>query len=272
MKRWVIVVGIAGLLLFVTVLVIFQRYAAFHSSSPANTTSRATTVEWKLDKGQIWVASGTPPECPTAPILTMPTDINSVVSILNPGQVRGDAYKSSGGFRFSDTTPDNQALVTVPLDAEIIRGSRQLRDGGEYQYSFELLNSCGIWYSLGHLLELSPKFQAIANGLPLVDFTQGFQSVQFSDVTPPVVVKTGEVVATRVGFALTHNIFFEWTVLDLRHKNGFTISPEWATKYGTEFDEYAVCGIEMLPPEDTARLKALHSSTVESGTKSDYCK
>lgn len=261
---------LTGVSLLIVALIGVGVYFFRHSSAP-KTQSAASDVSWHLEKGGVWVASGAPPACPNQPIFTMPVDINLVTAILYPGQIRGDAYKPQGGFRASDQTVDNKITVTVPLDATITRGSRAFRNG-ENQYSFEFVNSCGIWYSLGHLLVLDPKFLAIANLLPLIDDDKdGFHTTQIYDVTPPVAVKAGEILATAVGYAKQHSVFFDWGVLDLRHTNGFTISPDWAAKYGSEFDRYAVCGIEMLPPTDTARLKALHSGTVESGTRSDYC-
>jgi hypothetical protein len=127
-------------------------------------------------------------------------------------------------------------------------------------------------YSLGHLLELSPKFLAIANSLPLInDDTEGFHTRQFYDVDPPVPVTAGEVIATAVGYAISHNVFFDFGVLDLRHKNGFTIRPEWADRFGAQFDEYAICWLDLFPADDAAYLRTLKGGDWEYGQLSDYC-
>ncbi len=199
-------------------------------------------------------------------MLATPVDISLVTSVLYPGQPRGDAYKPHGGFRF-DNQPNNNITVTVPLDAMIRRGSRAFRNG-ENQYAFEFIAPCGIFYTFGHMLELSPKYLAIANSLPLIG---DFAEQQFFDVVPPVAASQGEIIATGVGFVKNNNVFVEWAVLDLRHKNGFSIRPEWAAEFGSGFDEYAVCWLEMLPAEDTARLKALPGGDHEYGKLSDYC-
>ena len=109
---------------------------------------------------------------------------------------------------------------------------------------------------------------AIANSLPLIG---DFATQQFFDVVPPVAAIKGEIIATRVGFVKDNNVFVEWAVLDLRHKNGFTIRPEWAEKFGAGFDEYAICWLEWLKPEDTAQLKALPGGDSVYGKLSDYC-
>jgi hypothetical protein len=190
-----------------------------------------------------------------------------VTSVLYPGQPRGTAFKPHGGFRF-DNQRNNDITVTVPLDATIRRGSRAFRSG-ENQYAFEFIAPCGIFYTYGHMLDLSPKYLAIANSLPLVG---DFATQQFFDVVPPVAAVKGETVATRVGFANDRNVFVELAVLDLRQKNGFTIRPEWAAQFGSGFDQYAICWLEWLAPADTARLKALPGGDSVYGKLSDYCR
>lgn len=232
----------------------------------ANTNTASSEVSWHLEKGNIWAARGTPPACPEPLVLATPVDLSLATSMLYPGQPRGGAYKPHGGFRF-DTQSDNYVTVTVPLDAQVVRGSRAFRNG-ENQYAFEFIAPCGIWYSFGHLLELSPKFQTIVDSLPLV---VGFATQQFYDVATPIAVTKGEVIATAVGYAKDTNVFVDWGVLDLRKKNGVTIRPEWAAKYSKEFDEYAVCWLDLLSAEDSARVRALPGGDFETGKMSDYC-
>jgi hypothetical protein len=234
------------------------------TSSPIQSSS--PTVSWQLREGNIWKATGTPPACPDPLVIATPVDVSKVTAILYPGQPREDAFKAHGAFRFSSQT-DNSAVVKVPMDAELVRGSRAFREG-ENQYSFEFIAPCGIWYSVGHLLELDPKFLAIANKLPLIE---GFQKQQIYDVDPPVSVKQGEVIATAVGYAKTHNVVVDFGVLDLRHKNGVTLRPEWS-KYQNELDEYGVCWLDLLSTEDRDHLRSLFGSGDSvTGTKSDYC-
>ncbi len=266
MKKILLIV--AGTTIISALIVIFVLK---NDTSKKSTQTLPTEVTWELRESNIWKPTGTPPACADPFTLTSPVDISKVTAILYPGQVRGDAYKPHGAFRFSEDS-NNQVIVTVPFDAQIIRGSRAFRNG-ENQYSFEFIVPCGIWYSFGHLLELSPKFLEIANKLPLVDDdAEGFHVQQFYDVRPPVAVKTGEVIATAVGYAKQKNVFVDFGVLDLRHKNGNTIRSEWAAKYSPQFDEYAVCWMDLLPAVDREHLRSLFGSgDVESGVKSDYC-
>lgn len=225
---------------------------------------------WKTQNGA-WFATSPPPPCTEPIVFQTPTDITKVTSILYPGQPRGNAWKPHGGFRFSDQTPNNAVNVTVPYDAQIIQGTRAFRNG-ENQYGFVFLDPCGINYSLGHLLELTPKFLAIANKLLLVEDVNGVPpAVQNYAVDPPVPVTTGEVMATKVGYAIPHNVFFDFGVLDLRHPNGFTIRPEWAKQFGNDFDRYAACWLDLLPSVDGAQLRTLRGGDSVNGQKSDYC-
>lgn len=238
------------------------------SAVPMTTLSKPAQINWHLGGGGVWEAEGTPPPCPAQPLLDSPVDLSLVTSILYPGQVRGNAFKPHGGFRF-DQQPNNDITVTVPMDAKLSRGTRGRFEGqDEIQYGFEFVAPCGIWYSFGHLRSLSPKFQAFADALPVV--TERTQQ-QLYDIASSPDVKTGEVIATQVGITSTKNVFVELAVLDLRQKNGLTIRPEWA-QFSDEFDPYGVCWLDLLPADDQAVAKALPGGDSVSGKESDYCK
>ena len=233
-------------------------------ASQTSNQASSSEVGWRLGKGNVWVATGTPPACPEPLTLATPVDLSLVTSVLYPGQPRGDAFKPHGGFRF-DNQSDNHVTVKVPFDAQLVRGSRAFRNG-ENQYAFEFIAPCGIYYWFGHLLELTPRFQAIADSLPLAD-----DKHQFFSLATPVSVATGELIATAVGYAANTNVTVDWGALDLRRKNGARIRPEWAEKYSREFDEYAICWLDLLSADDTARVRALPGGDAESGKMSDYC-
>lgn len=241
-------------------------------SSKQTGANTAVDVTWKLEKDQTWTSSSSPPPCPDPLVLMPPADFSKVTAILYPGQPRGDAFKPHGGLRFSDTTPNNEVEIVIPFDAKIVQGSRGFRNG-ENQYSFVFVAPCGIMYSLGHLLELTPKFLAIINTLPLIDDdAEGFHVTQFYDVDPPVPVTAGEALATKAGYAIPHNVFFDFGVFDLRHPNGFTIRPEWAKQFANQFDHYAVCWLDLFTPSQSAYLRTLKGGDSVYGLKSDYCK
>ena len=247
----------------VVVVVGFAGYRVLQKQSTS-----VTQVSWQLGNGGIWKSSGgTPPSCPSDPILSSPVDLSLVSSVLYPGQVRANAFKPQGGFRF-DNLPNNDVTVTAPMDAVLVRGTKGLYSGqDEIQYGFEFIAPCGIMYTFGHLHTLSPKFQAIADKLPLItDYTQQ----QLRDIVPTVNIKKGEIIATQVGIVHTKNVFVELLVRDLRHNNGKSIRPEWF-QYSDEFDNYAVCWFDMLPAKDASVIKALPGADSVNGKKSDYC-
>lgn len=243
-------------------------------STPAATAPKATGVGWHLAEGGVWVAEGTPPACPDPLVVATPVDLGLATAILYPGQVRGGAFKGHGGFRF-DGAPDNNVTVRIPFDALLVRGSHGLRNGTdinsstglEEQDGFEFIAPCGVQFSFGHLRRLAPVFQAIADKLPVV---QGFAQQQFFAIDPPVQVHAGDVLATAVGFEVSHNVFVDWGVLDLRHENGKTLRPAWSS-HASEFDRYAVCWLDWLSPSEAARAHALPGGSQESGKESDYC-
>ena len=222
--------------------------------------------------------------CPKPFVFRMPIDISKVTSILYPGQIRGGNYKAHGGFRF-DTSRPNEITVTAPYDAEVIDGARYPVNG-EVQYTFDFAHPCGIRYRFGHLLTLSPKFQAIAEKFPL---PKGLDS-RTTEVSPPIKVKQGEIIATAVGLTKGgdsvfggFNTFVDWGVYDYRQKNEASQNPNWASAhaledsdwtkyYNSDIYQYAVCWFDWISAEDKVKVLALPSSDGQSGKSSDYCK
>ena len=221
--------------------------------------------------------------CPDTFIFKIPVDMNRVTSILYPGQIRGGDYKAHGGFRFDGSRPD-EITVYAPYDAKVIAGARYPVNG-EIQYTFDFEHPCGIRYRLGHLLTLSPKFQAIAEKFTLPKEVDS----RTTQVYPEVEVKQGEVIATAVG--MMHggpatmkgfNTFVDWGVYDYRQKNEASQRPDWATAhredpnwskyYNSDTYQYAVCWFDWISEEDKEKVLSLPSSDSQSGKTSDYCK
>lgn len=233
-----------------------------------NTGSQTKTkVLWQRGEGGVWHATSTPPACPAQPMMATPVDLSLATSIIYPGQVRGNAFKPHGGFRF-DNQPNNDIKVTVPMDAQVLRGAKgNFPDAGEVQYSFEFMAPCGIWYSFGHLHTLSPQFLAYADKLPVIsDFSQQ----QLYDIPGNPSVKKGDVIATQVGIIHTKNVSTELVVEDVRQPNGKTIRPAWA-QYADQFDKYGVCWLDWFPPADAALAHSLPGGDSVAGKQSDYC-
>lgn len=221
--------------------------------------------------------------CPDPFIFKMPIDLSLATSILYPGQLRGGEYKAHGGFRFDGKKP-SEITVTAPYDAKVIAGAKYPING-EIQYTFDFEHPCGIRYRFGHLLTLSPKFQAIAEKFPL---PEGLDS-RTTQVNPEVEVKQGEVIATGVGLNRGgpavfggYNTFVDWGVYDYRVQNEASQGsdwptlhledPNWRTFYNSETYKYAVCWFDWISPEDKSIILSLPSSDSKSGKNSDYCK
>ena len=127
-------------------------------------TPASSQVTWQHD-GAGWSASSTPPSCENPLVLPTPVAVSNATSILYPGQVRGNDYKPHGGVRFDGPSQGPDVEIFLPMDANLRSAARYL-EGGIVQHVFELVNECGIMYRLDHLLDLSPRFQEIADTLP----------------------------------------------------------------------------------------------------------
>lgn len=211
--------------------------------------------------------------CPEPFIFDFPIDINKATSVLYPGQVRGGDFKAHGGFRFDNSRPD-EITVIAPIDALVVVGARYPASG-EIQYTLEFEHPCGIRYRLGHILTLTPKFQAIAEKFPMPTTLDS----RTTEVRPPIAVKKGEIIATAVGLTGEGvggtgelNTFLDWGVYDYRQKNEASKDPAWAATHTSYTYQYGVCWFDWISAENLAKVLSLPSSDGVSGKQSDFCK
>ena len=263
----VIVVAIIAIIVALALLFISRLTDSGEKDGTLSQSSESNKFIWQQGPNG-WQATSKAPECPAQPMLKAPADLSKVTSVLYPGQVRGTtSYKPHGGLRFDNST-DNKVTVSSPIDGYIINGVRHIADGGtEVQYGFSIMNNCGVAVVIGHLRELTPDLQKIADTFP-----EPTQNSATRNVSPPVYVEQGEVLATKVGILSDHNTFFDWGVFDYRQTNQASKSVAYQNAHSNSKDTtwYAVCWLQdgWLPGNDQAKLAAL-----PSGDKtSDYCK
>jgi hypothetical protein len=205
----------------------------------------------------------------------MPVDINKVTSILYPGQDRGGAtnfatqggnYKPHGGFRF-DSLPDNRVEIKAPISGYVYRGGGY-KVNGEPQYTFEIIDPCGILIRWGHLRTLSAAFQAYAAKLPKAG--EGDSRTHMVEGNPAI--NSGDLIATATGLA--GNTFVDLGVYDLRQPNPASKDAAFRQRHqdDKEISWHAVCWFDMLPSADGAKVKSLPSADSVSGKTSDYCR
>lgn len=218
-----------------------------------------------------WQAQERAPACPDQPILKSPADLSKVTSVLYPGQTRGGtSYKPHGGLRFNNST-DNKVTVTAPFDGYIVKAARNYAQGTtEVQYDFDIMSNCGVMSRFGHLRELPDKLQQIVEKLPAPTADSTIQNV-----SEPVHVNQGEVLATKVGLVSENNTFFDWGVFDYRQENAASKSPDYKAAHPQgDLAWHAVCWLQdgWLPASDQTALAALPAGDPTSGKNSDYCK
>lgn len=256
----VIFLGIGGYYLLVQKTTDSITAQPVAQNNQQQSSERTVTWEWN---GEKWLANDTAPNCPSPLVLEPPVDFEKVTAILYPGQTRGQ-YKAHGGFRFGT---ENAVKVTAPLDATVVQGSRYI-EGGEVQYLFEFVNSCGIAYRFDHLLTLSPTFQAVADKLP-----EAKQDDSRTTKIDGIKVRAGDVIATEVGFKLTKNVSVDFGVYDYRDSNTASKDKGYYNSYKQEGSLvfHGICWLDMFSTTDTTTLKALPGGDSVSGKNSDYC-
>jgi len=265
----IVVLALVGFVGYKTLAGLSGRHK--HGTQTANTSASNPSyqmVRWSTDGNGNWLAvEGQPPACPTQPMFKAPADLSKVTSILYPGQTRGGDYKPHGGFRF-DNIKNNEVTVTAPLDGYVYRGARYLVNG-ETQYMFDVINSCGVMYRVGHLLTLDNKYQELANQFPVAQEGDS----RTTNVSTPVAVKAGERIATKVGTTIGGaNTFFDFGVYDLRSDNPASKDPAYVQQHGLELAGHAVCWLKTwLPTNDETKINSLPAGDPTSGKHSDYC-
>lgn len=238
--------------------------AASPISEKSSTSQSSGTVSWSYQGGG-WQPAGSPPSCPSQPMLRMPVDINLVTSVLYPGQTRGGDYKAHGGFRF-DNSKNDDITVRAPIAASIFRGSRYIEEG-EVQYILDFIAPCGVFYRYDHLLTLSPKMAKVAD-----QFRQPTVGDSRTTDVSPVSVDQGEVIATAVGTKQVVNVGVDFGVYDLRSKNEASKNPSWAATHSdSELKPYAVCWFDWFPTADASKIRSLPAGDQAMGSKSDFC-
>ena len=224
----------------------------------------SSQVQWQ-NEGTGWSALSTPPNCESPLVLPTPVALSRATSVLYPGQLRGGtSYKAHGGFRFDGQGQGNDVAIFAPMDANIWRGARYL-EGGILQHMFDFVNECGIMYRIDHLLDLSPRLQAIADTLPGAAEGQS----QTTNLPPGIRFRAGESLATSIGSS--GNVFFDWGVYDLRSMNAASNDAGWLAAHPGEQAPYGICWLEFLSTTDGAIVNVLPAADGVAGSTSDYC-
>ena len=163
---------------------------------------------------------------------------------------------------------DNNISIVMPFDGYVMRGG-QFLEGGEIQYDFDIVNPCGIMIRLGHLRELTPAFQTIADKFPAPIEDDS----RTTKVEPMIPFKTADKIATAVGFKTTHNVGFDYGAYDLRSDNEASKDATYKAAHAdtAELSSHALCWLNLLDSDDTKIVKALPAGDQAAGKTSDYC-
>lgn len=282
------------ILLIVVVVTGFAGYRVLNASESkdsgtvSSNSKKSVAESWPTDTDITWSSGGDgswitlpydakPPACPDPLVLDLPTpDLSKASSILYPGQNRtggsfdglGGTYKAHGGIRFQNN-PDNNITVVMPFNGSVVSASKDVVEG-ELQYGFSIVNACGIMISLGHMHDLTPAFQAIADKLP----NRPVGDSRATKVEPAVAFKTGDKIATAVGLFNSKNVGFDYGLYDLRSYNQASKDPAYNKAHADTAEKsfHGLCWLDNLNSKDKAAAKALPATDETAGKTSDYCK
>lgn len=268
---------------FILGYVLYQHYKKIESQAERPDTVRVETqvvqvekevpvpmpiapeVSWQFN-GEAWSPDATPLSCPNPLVFASPVNLDLVTMVLYPGQYRNDNYKPHGGFVF-DGKKDTDISVTAPLDATLVLGSRYIEEG-EVQYMLWFEHPCGLAYRFDHLRVLAPSIQELVDTLPEAKPNDS-RTTRFAE---PLAIKTGDVIATAVGFKKNDNTSVDFGVYDLRNINAAAQKEDFAVKHKMEKEQayYGICWFDLFSADASRKVLSLPSGT--EGKTSDYCK
>lgn len=244
------------------------------NSSPTTNTqqpaAQSASVSW-MQTEDGYAPSATPPACPAKIVQQFPADISKVTSVLYPGQLRGGSYKPHGGLRF-DKSANDQITVKAPFDGTIIDGAAYLADGAvnDVQYTFDVMNDCGMMFRVGHLLTLSPAMAELAKNFPAPKKDDS----RTTKIDPGVKIKAGDPIATGVGTSSDKNVFFDWGIYNWNQPNAISSDAAWLkdAQHNNPLAKHAICWFGQLSASNEATIRSLPAGDPASGKNSDYCK
>lgn len=233
---------------------------------------------WSYDENARKWTEGTskPPTCKDPYTFEVtPLDLAIVDAVMMPGSYRGFSYKPHGGFRLNEMS-NGETHVRLPTDATLVGLTRYYEGNpAELQYLLTFETDCGIAFRFDHLYTLTPAFQRIADTVPEPKLNDTRTNPE--NAPDPVAFKSGEVVATKVGFMKTRNYGFDFGVYDYRQRNEISRNTKWAEIHQqySSLDWYGVCWFDMLPGADATKATQLSEVSINTQKPnliiSDYC-
>ena len=240
------------------------------SPTPASTSNKAPVV-WRFD-GKEWISQGSVPQCPSPLISTGELlDFSKVLSIVQPGQIRGGSYKPHAGLRWSEFGGVVKGIsIKAPFDGEIVAASQYISEGN-YQFTINIIHPCGIMLRLGHLLEPSDSIKKILSTIPPAienDSRENFLSGTF--------IKKDQLIASEVGMVPPASpdslgTFMDLGIVDLRKKNS-ALDSSFKSNADIKYALYSVCWYEGNYFSDSDRARVLNLPFSNGDATSDYCK
>lgn len=249
---------------------IYNKGVAISTSKPSKSTS--SVVVWMSNGNGGWTASGNAPTCSGVDWSVPVDNLGNVQTLLDPGQIRGGRYKAHGGFRMVDSA----TVVRAPIDGYVVSAAayRETATGqsgptGEVQYLVDIQNPCGFAVRFDHLKVLDP---AIARALGAVLVRDDSRTTQ---ITPPVRVTRGQVLATTVGHTETGvNPSFDFGAYDYRARQYNRRTETELAAFGPDgqLGRYALCWQDLFGAGTAATLRNISRTSTEAAQGSDVCR
>ena len=204
-------------------------------------------------------------QCSTSPKLSLPVESSSISTLTYPGLERDGAYVTTSRLKLKSST--NEVRILLPLKARLVGASRYLEQG-ETQYMLSFETSCKYKISYDHLSVVALEFLDDISKLPDQSAnTKSLVKIAGKEYDP------GAVVATRAGYVITNNTFFDFGLYNSNSVNSISKDSVWAKNalHQSEDATHGVCWLDYLSTPDKANIEPTLQADPLSKT-GDYCK
>lgn len=204
-------------------------------------------------------------QCSSTPRILLPVEYTSIFSLSYPGIERDGSYITTSRLKLKSST--NEVKLYLPFKAQLVEGSRYLEQG-ETQYMLSFETVCKFRVTYDHLSVVALEFLDDISRLPVQSSTTK-SLVKISGKE----YDSGAVVATRAGFVVANNTFFDFglyndnSVNTISGDNAWSISPLHKSDNAT----HGICWVNYLSGADKANVETILQPDPITKT-GDYCK
>lgn len=146
------------------------------------------------------------------------TDSDSILEITPNSLIASKSQDQA--FLWIDTNKTDRVPIYAPVDSDLIRGVYKIsRSVATIDYDLHFQVSCEVCFFINHISDPVDKIKKLFPSAPANINASGSSTTSdnFTQISPPIHFKAGELIGYTTGTAQAHN--FDFAVFNLHHTN-----------------------------------------------------